>query len=99
MNYRHAYHAGNFAYVLKHVVLKMLLEHRTRQPSPFFLLYTHARPRQNDLTFAVLFAQPCGLSIGARLTELIVGSYSQRHALAQHTRTKATCYYKTDIGS
>jgi len=42
MNYRHAYHAGNFADVLKHVVLVALIEHLARKPSPMFLLDTHA---------------------------------------------------------
>ncbi len=42
MNYRHAYHAGNFADVLKHVVLMMLVEHLKRKPAPFLYLDTHA---------------------------------------------------------
>ena len=36
MNYRHAFHAGNFADVLKHVVLMMLVEHLKKKPAPFF---------------------------------------------------------------
>ena len=42
MNYRHAYHAGNFADVLKHVVLVATLEHLTRKASPLFFMDTHA---------------------------------------------------------
>jgi 23S rRNA (adenine2030-N6)-methyltransferase len=42
MNYRHAYHAGNFADVLKHVVLAAILDHLGRKPSPFCYLDTHA---------------------------------------------------------
>ena len=42
MNYRHAFHAGNFADVLKHVVLMMLVEHLKKKPAPFFYLDTHA---------------------------------------------------------
>ncbi|HXQ63852.1 MAG TPA: 23S rRNA (adenine(2030)-N(6))-methyltransferase RlmJ [Steroidobacteraceae bacterium] len=42
MNYRHAYHAGNFADVLKHVALLALLDHFGRKPSPYFYLDTHA---------------------------------------------------------
>jgi len=34
MNYRHAFHAGNFADVLKHVVLMMLVEHLKKKPAP-----------------------------------------------------------------
>ena len=42
MNYRHAYHAGNFADVLKHVVLLALLESLKSKPTPFGLIDTHA---------------------------------------------------------
>ena len=52
MNYRHAYHAGNFADVLKHVVLMMLVEHLKRKPAPFFFLDTHAGRGEYDLSEA-----------------------------------------------
>jgi len=42
MNYRHAFHAGNHADVLKHVVLLALCDALTRKPSPCFALDTHA---------------------------------------------------------
>jgi 23S rRNA (adenine2030-N6)-methyltransferase len=42
MNYRHAYHAGNFADVLKHVTLVAILDHLGRKPAPYFYLDTHA---------------------------------------------------------
>ncbi|MDX2288103.1 MAG: 23S rRNA (adenine(2030)-N(6))-methyltransferase RlmJ [Hyphomicrobiaceae bacterium] len=42
MNYRHAYHAGNFADVLKHVVLAQVIEHLKRKPAPFRVIDTHA---------------------------------------------------------
>jgi 23S rRNA (adenine2030-N6)-methyltransferase len=42
MNYRHAYHAGNFADVMKHAGLVLVLEHLKRKDKPFFLLDTHA---------------------------------------------------------
>lgn len=42
MNYRHAYHAGNFGDVLKHVVLALVLDHLKQKPAPFFVLDTHA---------------------------------------------------------
>jgi 23S rRNA (adenine2030-N6)-methyltransferase len=42
MNYRHAYHAGNFADVLKHVVLTLVIEHLKRKPTPFRVIDTHA---------------------------------------------------------
>lgn len=52
MNYRHAYHAGNFADVLKHVVLIMLVEHLKKKPAPFFYLDTHAGRGLYDLSEA-----------------------------------------------
>ena len=52
MNYRHAFHAGNFADVLKHVVLIMLVEHLKKKPSPFFFLDTHAGRGRYDLSQA-----------------------------------------------
>ena len=52
MNYRHAYHAGNFADVLKHVVLIMLVEHLKKKPAPFFYLDTHAGRGVYDLSEA-----------------------------------------------
>ena len=42
MNYRHVYHAGNFADVFKHVVLLTLLRHLHKKPQPFCYLDTHA---------------------------------------------------------
>ncbi|PXV54161.1 23S rRNA (adenine2030-N6)-methyltransferase [Dyella jiangningensis] len=42
MNYRHAYHAGNFADVLKHTVLLALVEALQAKPTPFAYVDTHA---------------------------------------------------------
>lgn len=42
MNYRHAFHAGNFADVLKHAVLVALLRQLQRRPKPLCYLETHA---------------------------------------------------------
>lgn len=41
MNYRHAFHAGNHADVLKHVVLLALCDTLTAKPAPCFALDTH----------------------------------------------------------
>lgn len=49
MNYRHAFHAGNHADVLKHVVLDMCLEAFKRKPAPFAVLDTHAGRGLYDL--------------------------------------------------
>src|SRR5467141_3360798 len=42
MNYRHAFHAGNFADVLKHAVLTRILVHLRSKPAPFRVLDIHA---------------------------------------------------------
>jgi 23S rRNA (adenine2030-N6)-methyltransferase len=42
VNYRHAFHAGNHADVLKHVALVHCLTHLQRKDAPFAVLDTHA---------------------------------------------------------
>src|SRR3546814_4987860 len=42
MNYRHAFHAGNHADVLKHVALLALCDALVAKPSACFALDTHA---------------------------------------------------------
>ena len=49
MNYRHAFHAGNHADVLKHLVLVAVLEALSRKDAPWFALDTHAGRGQYDL--------------------------------------------------
>jgi 23S rRNA (adenine2030-N6)-methyltransferase len=49
MNYRHAYHAGNFADVLKHAVLARMLVHLREKPGPFRVIDTHAGAGRYDL--------------------------------------------------
>ncbi|HEX8417144.1 MAG TPA: 23S rRNA (adenine(2030)-N(6))-methyltransferase RlmJ [Methylobacterium sp.] len=50
MNYRHAFHAGNFADVLKHLVLARVLVHLREKPKPFRAIDTHAGLGFYDLT-------------------------------------------------
>lgn len=49
MNYRHAFHAGNFGDVLKHTALCLVLQHMRKKDSPFFVLDTHAGRGSYDL--------------------------------------------------
>ncbi|HEY1772726.1 MAG TPA: 23S rRNA (adenine(2030)-N(6))-methyltransferase RlmJ [Gammaproteobacteria bacterium] len=49
MNYRHGFHAGNFADVVKHSLLLMLLEALNRKPAPWAYLDTHAGAGAYDL--------------------------------------------------
>ena len=49
MNYRHGFHAGNFADILKHVILMRMLAHLALKPAPFRVLDTHAGSGLYDL--------------------------------------------------
>jgi 23S rRNA (adenine2030-N6)-methyltransferase len=49
MNYRHAYHAGNFADVVKHAVLCRILVHLREKPAAFRVIDTHAGAGIYDL--------------------------------------------------
>ncbi|RJG38170.1 23S rRNA (adenine(2030)-N(6))-methyltransferase RlmJ [Motilimonas pumila] len=44
LSYRHSYHAGNFADVLKHLVSVRILRHLKQKPKPFMYLDTHSGP-------------------------------------------------------
>ncbi|MEC9265907.1 23S rRNA (adenine(2030)-N(6))-methyltransferase RlmJ [Pacificispira sp.] len=49
MNYRHAFHAGNFADVHKHWILTLLLARLAAKDKPFFVLDSHAGAGFYDL--------------------------------------------------
>ncbi len=49
MNYRHIYHAGNFADCFKHALLVGLVDSLALKPAPFFVLDTHAGAGRYDL--------------------------------------------------
>lgn len=80
MNYRHAFHAGNFADVLKHIVLVRVLLHLRTKEAAFRVIETHSGAGRYDLQsdasgrteewregIARLLAQP----LGARVDEII----------------------------
>lgn len=50
MNYRHAYHAGNFADVVKHLLLTRIIEYLKRKPGAFRVIDTHAGSGLYDLS-------------------------------------------------
>ena len=50
MNYRHAFHAGNFADVMKHIVLTRLIEYLKLKPAAFRVIDTHAGIGRYDFT-------------------------------------------------
>lgn len=49
LSYRHAFHAGNFADVFKHVLLTQLIHALQRKDKPFCVLDTHAGAGRYDL--------------------------------------------------
>ncbi|MEA2912461.1 MAG: rRNA (adenine2030-N6)-methyltransferase [Bradyrhizobium sp.] len=49
MNYRHAYHAGNFADVVKHATLCRVLTHLREKPAAFRVIDSHAGAGRYDL--------------------------------------------------
>ncbi len=50
MNYRHAFHAGNFADVMKHVTLSRLIDYLKLKPAAFRVIDTHAGIGRYSLT-------------------------------------------------
>ncbi len=42
LSYRHAYHAGNHADVLKHLILLQIAQYMSEKPAPFWIIDTHA---------------------------------------------------------
>ncbi len=49
MNYRHGFHAGNFADVVKHAILARIISYLREKPAPFRVIDTHAGPGLYDL--------------------------------------------------
>jgi len=49
MNYRHAFHAGNFADVIKHIVLARIITYLQDKPGAFRVIDTHAGAGLYDL--------------------------------------------------
>ncbi|MDH5693428.1 MAG: 23S rRNA (adenine(2030)-N(6))-methyltransferase RlmJ [Gammaproteobacteria bacterium] len=52
LSYRHGFHAGNHADVLKHVVLTLVIDYLCQKPKPLLYLDTHAGAGRYDLNSA-----------------------------------------------
>lgn len=52
MNYRHSFHAGNFADLVKHAALLAVLNRLVERPEPLLVIDTHAGAGLYDLTAA-----------------------------------------------
>lgn len=65
MNYRHSFHAGNFADVLKHLVVLEILDYLLQKPKPICYVDTHAGRGLYDLSsVATGKTQEAALGIG-----------------------------------
>ena len=97
MNYRHAFHAGNFADVFKHAVLCRILNYLRAKPAPFRVIDTHAGAGLYDLSsgeasrggewrdgIARLVAAQLALPVAALLTPYL----DVVHALNERGRLK-----------
>ena len=78
LSYRHAFHAGNHADVLKHAVLALLLTALKRKDKPFVCIDTHAGAGRYDL------ADPRALLTGEAATGIARWWTSQAPVLAPY---------------
>lgn len=58
MNYSHAFHAGNFADVMKHIILTLLIEYLKKKDAAFRVIDTHAGIGRYDLTGEIAKRSP-----------------------------------------
>ena len=56
MNYRHAFHAGSFTDVIKHIVLARILTYLQEKPAAFRVIDTHADLRRHPRMLDILIA-------------------------------------------
>ena len=89
MNYRHGFHAGNHADVLKHLVLVALLDAFRRKPSPFLVLDTHAGRGRYDLADVAVRLGFCSQSHFTAAFRQVYGVTPHRYATGKGT--KAGC--------
>lgn len=80
MNYRHGFHAGNFADVQKHIILIAILDYLAQKESAFVVLDTHAGRGSYDLTAGQAartreFAAGVGKILGAKGTPPLTRRY------------------------
>ncbi|TVO77009.1 23S rRNA (adenine(2030)-N(6))-methyltransferase RlmJ [Sedimenticola selenatireducens] len=77
LSYRHAFHAGNFADVLKHLVLAKTIEYMTQKPTPILYIDTHAGTGRYPLNNAMsLKTGEYALGAGAIKADLLDPAFS-----------------------
>ena len=53
LSYRHGFHAGNYADLLKHLTLALIIEYLKQKPAPIRYIDTHAGAGRYDITSAM----------------------------------------------
>ena len=86
MKYRHAFHAGNFADVHKHVTLLALLAALKRKDKGFFYLDTHAGRGSYDLSGTAESGAGIGRLLGCELRAAELAAYA---AMLERVRSGA----------
>jgi 23S rRNA (adenine2030-N6)-methyltransferase len=90
MQYRHSFHAGNFADVHKHVTLLALLAALQKKDSGFLYLETHAGAGLYDLAHPKTESSRAAQSGLARLSAAAPAAPELQHYLAELARLRAT---------
>jgi len=80
MNYRHAFHAGGFADVIKHIVLVRMLTYLQDKQAAFRVIDTHAGAGVYDLTGEEARRSGEWLTGVARIMQAAVGDRAQERA-------------------
>lgn len=103
LSYRHSFHAGNFADVLKHVTLIEMLEHLIRKEKPFEYIDTHAGAgcydlRSDDAKNLQEYASGIGLLDVSDFPELaryfeVIQSVNQSSALGMYPGSPAIAQF------
>ncbi|MGD9841595.1 MAG: 23S rRNA (adenine(2030)-N(6))-methyltransferase RlmJ [Steroidobacteraceae bacterium] len=97
MNYRHSFHAGNFADVHKHLTLLAVLDYLLQKPKPFLYLDTHAGRgeydlRSDDAIRSNEWQQGIGRIFTAQLASPLLKRYVEVIHKAQQGAGKLHCY-------
>jgi 23S rRNA (adenine2030-N6)-methyltransferase len=97
MNYRHAFHAGNFADVVKHAVIARILTHLCEKPAPFRVIDTHAGAGLYDLAAPQAIRTQEWRDGIARLTPAAIEPAAARALLAPYLDAVAAFNPSADV--
>jgi len=105
LSYRHAFHAGNHADVLKHAVLVSILDYLKQKDKPFWYVDTHSGAGIYDLAATYLYAGG-GSAIDVFRVDLATGALTflaetpagDRAYVADMDRRSERLYVQTQLG-